>query len=123
MDISAIRRANLLRLAATYPTKTAFAQAAGIDISLLYKILHGQKNMGNALAKRAESTLNLTSGSISTLDYVQNVHKNGTITPDQQDPQRALMELLAVSALSREDARLLLHLALRLKLDDSCTAP
>ncbi len=123
MDISDIRRANLIKLAAAYPTKTAFALAAGLDVALLYKILHGQKNLGNTLAKRVEQTLNLTSGSLSQPETVQNVHKSEIIPPHQEDPQTALVALLKTARLAQGDAQSLLHICTRLLIDDSSSTP
>lgn len=123
MDISDIRRANLIRLAAKYPTKTAFAQDCGIDVALLYKILHGQKNLGNNLTKRVEQALSLIGGSLSQPESVQNVHKSDIIQPTQVDPQTALVALLKTARLAQEDAQSLLHICTRLLIDDSSSTP
>lgn len=121
MDIPTIRRANLTRIAATYPSKAAFARAADVDTTLMYKILHGTKNMGHKLARQVEVALKLTDGALSILDNVQNGQQSGIIPADHDDPQRALVNLLNASLLRTDDAQALLHLAIRLHFADSCT--
>lgn len=59
MNSADLRRSNLMDLVERYDTQHQFAAAAQIDPGHLSRILSGTKAMGNLLARRIESRLDL----------------------------------------------------------------
>ncbi|QKJ67465.1 hypothetical protein HQN60_12535 [Deefgea piscis] len=114
METSEIRRLNLKRLAATYPSQTAFANAIYRELDQVGHLLSGRRNIGARLAKHIETALNLNNGSLSLPPPIAH-DQNGQYNQSSEiDHNQQILAMLQTNPLPRDDAAAVYYLITRL---------